>query len=297
MAPFFVHQEFLNYLSSEKRFSEHTCVAYKKDINQFLEHTGVLSYSELKEIDSKLVRGWIVNLIEEDYASTSVNRKISSLRTYFKWLVKVNAIDYSPMQTVQGPKVSKNNPSFAQQKELTTQKMSSLFGGDFDGLRDCLMFEFFYQTGIRSSELVSLKDKDVNFKSIKVLGKRNKERLIPISTQLFELIQEYRVERDQLMDKSEMFFLLNNGKKLYPKFVYRKINNYLSKATGLEKKSPHVLRHTFATHLLNNGAGLEVLKELLGHASLSATQIYTHNSFAELTNIYSQSHPRGHKKE
>lgn len=296
MAPFFVHKEFLSYLSSEKRFSEHTSVAYNKDINQFLEYADVLSESDIKEIDSRLVRGWIVSLVEEEYANTSVNRKISSLRTYFKWLVKVDVIESSPMQTVQGPKVSKNNPSFAQQKDLSTQKLSSLFGDDFDGVRDNLMFEFLYQTGIRSSELVNLKDCDVNSSSIKVLGKRNKERLIPISNQLFLLIQKYRDERDRLVEKSEVFFLLKDGKKLYPKFVYRKINSYLSKVTGLEKKSPHVLRHTFATHLLNNGAGLEVLKELLGHASLSATQVYTHNSFTELTNIYSQSHPRGHKK-
>tara|TARA_B110000114_G_C14775887_1_gene270721 strand:- start:87 stop:554 length:468 start_codon:yes stop_codon:yes gene_type:complete len=153
----------------------------------------------------------------------------------------------------------------------------------------------FYQTGIRSSELIGLIDSDVGLNQIKVLGKRNKERIIPISIYLFKLIEIYRSMRSELIVNHENFFVLNNGKKLYSKFVYRKINSYLGMTTGLEKKSPHVLRHTFATHMLNNGAGLEVLKELLGHASLSATQVYTHNSFAEITSIYSQSHPRGKK--
>jgi len=163
-------------------------------------------------------------------------------------------------------------------------------------VRDQLMVEVFYQTGIRSSELVNLKDVNVSNVSVKVLGKRNKERIIPISGPLYELVSKYRLSRMEIEPNSEFFFILNSGKKLYPKFVYRKINAYLGRATELEKKSPHVLRHTFATHMLNSGAGLEVLKELLGHANLSATQIYTHNSFAQLTSIYSQSHPRGHKK-
>jgi integrase/recombinase XerC len=158
------------------------------------------------------------------------------------------------------------------------------------------MFEVLYQTGIRSSELVNLRDVNVDKQQIKVLGKRNKERIIPIGEQLGELINRYRDLRKELLANNDYFFVLNSGKKLYPKFVYRKINKYLGLVTDLEKKSPHVMRHTFATHMLNNGAGLEALKELLGHASLSATQIYTHNSFSEITTIYSQSHPRGHKK-
>lgn len=295
MAPFFMH-DFLNYLSTERRFSEHTCLAYKKDIEQFIEFSGVIQQSELLEVEAKLIRGWIVDLIDNGYVNRSVNRKLSSLRTYFGWLAKTGTIDKNPMQSIKGPKAEKRLPSFAQQQEFKESKTKVLFGEDFDGVRDKLMFEVLYQTGIRSSELVNLRDVNVDKQQIKVLGKRNKERIIPIGEQLGELINRYRDLRKELLANNDYFFVLNSGKKLYPKFVYRKINKYLGLVTDLEKKSPHVMRHTFATHMLNNGAGLEALKELLGHASLSATQIYTHNSFSEITTIYSQSHPRGHKK-
>jgi len=295
MVPFFMH-DFLNYLSTERRFSEHTCLAYKKDIEQFIEFSGVIQQSELLEVEAKLIRGWIVDLIDNGYVNRSVNRKLSSLRTYFGWLAKTGTIDTNPMQSIKGPKAEKRLPSFAQQQEFKESKTKVLFGEDFDGVRDKLMFEVLYQTGIRSSELVNLRDVNVDKQQIKVLGKRNKERIIPIGEQLGELINRYRDLRKELLANNDYFFVLNSGKKLYPKFVYRKINKYLGLVTDLEKKSPHVMRHTFATHMLNNGAGLEALKELLGHASLSATQIYTHNSFSEITTIYSQSHPRGHKK-
>ncbi|MDA7580845.1 tyrosine-type recombinase/integrase [Crocinitomicaceae bacterium] len=288
--------DFLNYLSTERRFSEHTCLAYKKDIEQFIEFSGVIQQSGLLEVEAKLIRGWIVDLIDNGYVNRSVNRKLSSLRTYFGWLAKTGTIDTNPMQSIKGPKAEKRLPSFAQQQEFKESKTKVLFGEDFDGVRDKLMFEVLYQTGIRSSELVNLRDVNVDKQQIKVLGKRNKERIIPIGEQLGELINRYRDLRKVLLANNDYFFVLNSGKKLYPKFVYRKINKYLGLVTDLEKKSPHVMRHTFATHMLNNGAGLEALKELLGHASLSATQIYTHNSFSEITTIYSQSHPRGHKK-
>jgi integrase/recombinase XerC len=238
----------------------------------------------------------MVDLIERDYNATSVNRKLSSLRTYFKWLMKEGRVESNPVSRVNGPKTSKRLPSFAQKKELTAEKIEPLFAEDFDGVRDQLVFEILYQTGIRSSELIELLDDNVREDAIKVRGKRNKERIIPISPALSKLVRSYRTLRSGLTAQDPQFFLLNNGKKLYPKFVYRKINIYLGKATELEKKSPHVLRHTCATHMLNNGAGLEVLKELLGHANLSATQIYTHNSFSQLTHIYSQAHPRGGQK-
>ena len=296
MAPFFLLDEFIQYLTAERRFSEHTCIAYRKDIEQFLEFSDATTQKDIQEINSRLIRGWMVSMMEEGYSSTSVNRKISSLRTYFKWLRKEGIVLANPLQTVVGPKNEKRLPSFAQKKELDAERIELLFEEDFEGQRDRLMFEFLYQTGIRSSELVNLKDQDVQQDRIKVLGKRNKERFIPISGELFYQVQEYRKLREEIAGSPGNFFLLKTGKKLYPKFVYRKINSYLGKATELEKKSPHVLRHTFATHMLNNGAGLEVLKELLGHANLSATQIYTHNSFSQLTHIYSQSHPRGRKK-
>lgn len=296
MAPFLVLEQFIQYLATQKRFSEHTCTAYRKDLEQFHEHAAITSPEELREVNSKLVRGWMVDLVEHDYTATSVNRKLSSLRTYFKWLMKEGRVESNPVSRVNGPKTARRLPSFAQKKELTVEKIEPLFGDDFDGIRDHLVFEMLYQTGIRSSELIELQDSNVRHDTIKVRGKRNKERIIPISNELGKLVYTYRKMREELPFREAQFFLLNNGKKLYPKFVYRKINNYLGKATELEKKSPHVLRHTCATHMLNNGAGLEVLKELLGHANLSATQIYTHNSFSQLTHIYSQAHPRGGQK-
>lgn len=295
VTPFLFYTEFLQYIQAQKRFSEHTVLAYEKDVEQFYDFCGVSTSKDLIEIHPRLIRGFIVHLMDQGMEATTVNRKLSSLRTYFKWLVKEGVIEKNPIARVAGPKTKKQLPVFAQQKDLAEQKIESFFSADFEGIRDRLMLEFFYQTGIRSSELINLPDTGVSRTQIKVLGKRNKERIIPISEALFELIELYRNERSKLSLESPNFFVLKTGKKLYPKFVYRKINDYLGKATELKKKSPHVLRHTFATHMLNNGAGLEVLKEILGHANLSATQIYTHNSFSQLTHIYSQSHPRGHK--
>jgi integrase/recombinase XerC len=287
---------FIDFLSAQKRFSEHTAVAYRKDLKQFLEFAEISKEEELKEVSPRLIRGWMVDLMENDYVSQSVNRKLSTLRTYFKWLKKESVITENPMKLVRGPKNNKRLPSFVQQKQLTKDKLADTFANDFEGQRDRLMFELLYQTGIRLSELINLKDVDTSNAQIKVLGKRNKERIIPISRDLSELIGKYRKLRNEIPVSTDCLLVLKTGKNLYPKFVYRRINKYLSLATDVKKKSPHVLRHTFATHMLNNGAGLEVLKELLGHANLSATQVYTHNSFAELTAIYSQSHPRGQQK-
>lgn len=284
---------FLDFISAQKRFSEHTVVAYRKDLEQFLEFAEIVSLSDFMEVNPRLIRGWMVNLMEGEYATQSVNRKLSTLRTFFKWLKKEGVIAENPMKLVRGPKNNKRLPSFVQQKQLSDSNLSDIFSNDFDGIRDRLMFELLYQTGIRLSELIGLKESNVSRTQIKVLGKRNKERIIPISSSLSQLIENYKSQRQQLPVSTDSLLVLKTGKILYPKFVYRRINKYLSLATDVKKKSPHVLRHTFATHMLNNGAGLEVLKELLGHANLSATQVYTHNSFAELTAIYSQSHPRG----
>lgn len=294
--PFFMLDNFIDFLSAQKRFSEHTAIAYRKDLEQFLEFADISNEDDLKEVSARLIRGWMVDLMENDYVPQSVNRKLSTLRTYFKWLKKESVISENPMKLVRGPKNNKRLPSFVQQKQLAPEKLEDTFSDDFEGQRDRLMFELLYQTGIRLSELINLKDADTSNAQIKVMGKRNKERIIPVSRELSELINNYRKLRAEIAVSTNSLLVLNTGKNLYPKFVYRKINKYLSIATDVRKKSPHVLRHTFATHMLNNGAGLEVLKELLGHANLSATQVYTHNSFAELTAIYSQSHPRGQQK-
>ena len=296
MAPFFV-QKFLAYLQKEKRYSEHTCLAYQKDIEQFLDFTLIIKESELTELSSLVVRGWMVDLIDNSYSNRSVNRKLSSLRSFFKWLKRENIITLNPIQKVQGPKTEKRLPSFVRASDLEIEKLDEMFDESFEGVRDKLIIEVFYQTGIRLSELINLKNSDVELDRIKVVGKRNKERLIPISSTLFLQIEEYRklLKLNEL--ENEFLFLLKSGNKIYTKLVYRIINSYLGLVTNLDKCSPHVLRHTFATHMLNNGAGLETLKDLLGHSNLSATQVYTHNSFKQITNIYSQAHPSGHKKK
>ncbi len=287
--------KFESYLNIERRLSSHTLIAYLKDVSQFLEFALVETEIELNEISHQVVRSWIVDLINAGANNRSVNRKLSALRTFFKWAIKEDLVSVNPMLRVKGPKQGRKLPEFVRKEELDLDKIEPLFSDGWTGYRDRLMLETFYQTGIRLSELIELRRASIEDKAIKVLGKRNKERIIPITIQLErELIELY--ESDFNTETGEPYiFLTNKGNKLYPKFVYRKINYYLSILTNLQKKSPHVLRHTFATHMLNNGAGLETLKEILGHANLSATQIYTHNSFDELNKIYKQAHPRGHK--
>ena len=296
MAPFFVHN-FLSYLQTEKRYSENTRLAYERDIIQFLDFSAVNSEVDLKEIDSLLIRGWMVDLMEKEYTKRSVNRKLSTLRSFFRWLKRENTIGMNPMQRVQGPKTEKRLPSFARTSDLLAEKLDEVFEDELEGVRNRLIVELFYQTGIRLSELIDLLNSNIEKDRIKVIGKRNKERVIPITPTLFEMIEMYRNEYRPCVDDSAYLLILKSGKKLYPKLVYRIINSYLGLVTNLDTCSPHVLRHTFATHMLNNGAGLETLKDLLGHANLSATQVYTHNSFKQITNIYSQAHPRGHKKK
>ncbi len=286
---------FVQYLQVEKRYSDHTVHAYQVDIEQFCVFLGLNSLEQAALVRPTAIRSWVVGLFEDGVTKKTINRKLSALRTFFKWLKKEGLVNVNPMIKVNGPKNEKRLPSFAKETELEPNKLETLFSDDFEGIRDRLMFEMFYQTGIRLSELIGLKESDVTTDHIRVLGKRNKERLIPVSRALLNLVEQYRVLKRSSGLDSLAFFVLNNGNKIYPKFVYRKINDYLGSVTSLDKTSPHVLRHTFATHMLNNGAGLETLKDLLGHASLSATQVYTHNSFAQLNRIYSQAHPRGHK--
>jgi integrase/recombinase XerC len=287
-------QKFYEYLRFEKRFSEHTLVAYTTDLEQFVVFSEVTSLQAITQLKTVFIRGWIVQLMEDGYSNKSVNRKLASLRTLFKWLRKEGISVENPMSRIRGPKVEKRLPSFAREQELGSDRTKHLFNDDFNGLRDELMLELFYQTGIRLSELIGLTLQDIQSNSIKVLGKRNKERIIPISSSLHQIIQRYIAAR-AVFAKCNRLLMLENGKPLYPAFVYRKIHQMLGTLTTLDKRSPHVLRHTFATHMLNNGAGLETLKALLGHASLAATQVYTHNSFAQLNQIYRHAHPRMNK--
>lgn len=286
-------EQFLTYLTTEKRVSDHTSTAYSNDVETFLTFVAVETEQDLKELTYQNVRGWIVELINNNNSNRTVNRKLSSLRTFFKWAQKNQIIDIDPMLKIKGPKQEKRLPEFVKEDEIEIEDFDTLFPEGFSGLRDRLIIEVFYQTGIRLSELIGLKQVDFENEKIKVLGKRNKERIIPITTSLSDQIKDYLQSPVYKEANIEYIFITDKGKKMYPKFVYRKVNYYLSMITNLTKRSPHVLRHTFATHMLNNGAGLETLKEILGHASLSATQVYTHNSFDQISKIYKQSHPRG----
>jgi len=290
MTTFLFAFEFETYIRSEKRFSEHTLQAYRVDVAQFFDFAQIKTPEELHETTTKLVRGWMVDLSNQQYTNTSINRKLSALRTYFRFLKRNNLVYKNPLHNLKGPKVEKRLPHFAQERSLDNQQLFLQMN-----VRDVLMVELFYQTGIRLSELIELTIDSLSDNKIKVKGKRNKERIIPISAELMQQINAYRDECQRNGFHNRSLILTDKGTKLYPKFVYRKINTYLSRATELQKCSPHVLRHTFATHMLNNGAGIETIKTLLGHASLAATQVYTHNSFAQLTHVYSLAHPRGRK--
>jgi integrase/recombinase XerC len=286
---------FIGYLTFEKRYSQHTICAYQNDLVQFIDFACIKKIEEFNEINTPTIRGWVVDLFDKKKTAKSINRKLAALRTFFKWLRKEGLVFTNPMSNIQGPKNEKRLPAFAKESELYPEKLDVLFNNSIDGMRDKLMFELFYQTGIRLNELIELRVSNIMDDAIKVMGKRNKERIIPISSSLSELLNAYLIQKNKVFGESIFVFSLKLGKKMYPMLVYRRINQYLSVATNLDKKSPHVLRHTFATHMLNRGTGLETLKDLLGHANLSATQVYTHNSFAQLTNIYSQAHPRGDK--
>jgi len=286
---------FIGYLTFEKRYSHHTICAYQNDLVQFIDFACIKKIEEFNEINTPTIRGWVVDLFDKKKTAKSINRKLAALRTFFKWLRKEGLVFSNPMSKIQGPKNEKRLPAFAKESELYPEKLEVLFNNSIDGIRDKLMFELFYQTGIRLNELIELRVSNFMDDAIKVIGKRNKERIIPISSSLSDLLKAYLTQKNKVFGESIFVFSQKLGKKMYPMLVYRRINQYLSVATNLDKKSPHVLRHTFATHMLNRGTGLETLKDLLGHANLSATQIYTHNSFAQLTNIYSQAHPRGDK--
>ena len=283
---------FLHYLSYEKRFSVHTIVAYENDVKQFYESLGITD-EEIIELTHRDIRGYLVSLVDLNHENTTINRKLSSLKTFFKFLKREEKISHNPMVKVQGLKQKKLLPQFVPENQLWDKSTFNEYEEPLLNLRDELILELFYQTGIRLSELINLETNQVQSTQIKVLGKRNKERIIPIAKPLKELIDQYLHLRVNLADNCQFLIINNKGKKLESKFVYSKVNYYLSKVTNLKKRSPHVLRHTFATHMLNNGASLESIKSILGHTDLTATQVYTHNSFKQIKNIYKSSHPRG----
>ena len=288
--------EFQKYLVSEKRFSTHTVKAYLKDLEQFLIFvTATVSISSPSEITHKTIRAWLVSLVVDDQVSSnSVNRKLSSLKTYFRFLMLTGLLEVNPTLKVVAPKLKKRLPEFVDQGAMDAFLAPELFQDDFEGVRNHFIIELFYQTGMRLSELLTLtvQDFEISTGTLKVLGKRNKERLVPVNQSLMRLGEDYLSKRLEISSNSFQLFITLKGKSAYPKMVYNVVNSYLAQVSTLNKKSPHVLRHTFATHMLNNGADLNSIKEILGHANLSATQIYTHNSFEKLKSIYKQAHPR-----
>jgi len=285
--------KFLEYLEFEKRYSKHTIVSYKTDLLQFDVYLSVLFEVGIEEATHVMIRSWMVTLVESGISSRTINRKKSTLQVFYKYLKAKVLIEESPMQKVVAPKVEKRLPHYVKRQDMESLFSEVEFTNDFSGSRDRLILELFYSTGMRLSELVELKEGSVLEDSIKVVGKRNKERMIPITGVMRGKIIDYiRFKRNDFPGSTQSLFVTDKGEKLYQKFVYRKVKHYLSLVTSQSKKSPHVLRHTFATHMLDNGAELNGIKEMLGHASLSATQVYTHNSIEKLKNVYKQAHPR-----
>jgi len=285
---------FMNCLEKEKRYSKHTITAYRIDLNQFKKFLSNIYETDLNAADSNMIRSWVVSLMDNGQSVKTVNRKISTLKSFYHYLLETGSIKQSPTHKITAPKNKKPLPVFMKNSEMDTLFGTETFGDDFSAQRDELILEILYSCGIRLSELIGLEESSISeYQSgLKVLGKRNKERIVPLHASLLKKIKSYLQTKREAGFSSLHLLVTDKGEKLYPKFVYRKVNYYLGQVTTARKKSPHVLRHTFATHMLNNGADLNVIKELLGHSNLSATEIYTHNSIEKLKNIYKRAHPR-----
>ncbi len=291
-----IRDSFYLYIQLEKRFSAHTVAAYKSDLTQFgdfISNTyGIISYGE---VTFDMIRSWLASLIDSGLASRTVNRKLSSLKAYFRYLLKEELIAVNPVSKATSLSIPSRLPVYASVSEMETMLHLSEKENSFGLKRDLLIIEILYSTGIRLAELIGLKinDLDRSALTIKVTGKRNKQRIIPVSEELIVLIDEYLKSRSEIARPGvSEIIVTDQGKKAYPVFIYRKVKHYLSLAGVRGVKSPHVLRHTFATHMLNEGADLNAIKELLGHSSLAATQVYTHNSIEKLKSIYKLAHPR-----
>jgi len=291
---------FITYLSHEKKYSPHTVKAYEKDLSDFSifcekEH----ELNNIESVSYPIIRNWIVTLVDHNISKRSVNRKVTSLKSYYKFLMKTGSIAANPLAGHKALKTAKKIEIPFSEAEMDKLLNELPFENSFTGIRDRLIIELFYATGMRRSELINLsvKNLDLTNHSLKVLGKRNKERIIPLLGSTIRLFDEYFVLRKELdnVQDSEAVFLTSKGNKIYAMLVYRIINGYFSKVSSKVKKSPHILRHTFATHMLNKGADLNSVKELLGHSSLASTQVYTHNSIAELKKVHARAHPRNSK--
>jgi integrase/recombinase XerC len=291
-------QSFIDYLKFEKRYSAHTILSYNDDLVQFFDFLDKqFGKLDLTEISSGFVRSWLASLKDDDVTARTINRKISTLKSFFKFQLKQGKIENTPMGNIISPKISKRLPVFIKEKDLVdlTNALNTNTE-DWDSLNTKMLITIFYSTGMRLSELINLKEKQVDFsrKQLKILGKGNKERIIPAGVDLLTIIRDYINEKRKVFEKTDDALLVSSkGKKLYPKYAYNLVRDILTEEVKtLDKKSPHVLRHTFATHLMNNGANLDAVKELLGHASLASTQVYTHNTIEKLKNVYKKAHPK-----
>ena len=290
-------QSFLDYLKFQKRYSRHTIISYQYDLESF--HTFLqaqFDVAEVQEVKPPYIRSWLASLKEEENSSRTINRKISSLKTFFKHLIRKEIVATNPMATIVTPKQSKRLPEFVDSRDTKTLFESVEFTDDWNGKTERLAISLLYNTGVRQAELIGLRENQIDYSksTIKVLGKGSKERIIPIGEELLKEIKEYVKLKKELEEAPDRSVLLvrANGQKLYPKWLYNVVKRNLSLVTTIEKKSPHVLRHTFATHLSNNGADLNAVKELLGHSSLAATQVYMHNTIEKLKDIYKKAHPK-----
>ncbi len=287
---------FYRYLEYEKRYSPHTLVTYKIDLRQFSDFLASKNINRWQDVTLKTIRQWIVELHDVGIAPVTIHRKISALKSFLKFLMREQILESNPADGVISPKIPKRLPVFVKEKEMDLLLDTVPFSNDFSGIRDKFIITLLYGTGMRLSEMVNLRLQDIDRgqKVIKVLGKRNKERIIPIFKELEKEITKYLSARNEAFPDpgTDIVILTSKGKPAYPKLIYRVVNKHLALVSTISKKSPHVIRHTFATALLNHGADLNAIKELLGHSNLSATEIYTHNSFEKLNNIYKQAHPR-----
>lgn len=290
-------QSFLDYLTFQKRYSRHTVISYQNDLDDFFDFSKVeFAVVNPGEITAALVRSWLASLKEKGIESKTINRKISTLKSFFKYHLKEGSVQKSPMATIVSAKVKKRLPQFVSEKDTGTLFNYVEFPDDWTGKTDRLVFHLLYNTGMRQAELINLKVShiDVGNNTLKVLGKGNKERILPVSKDLSQLIQTYLTDKNSTLPAADKEILLVNekGKSLYPKYVYNLVKKYLTSVTTIDKKSPHVMRHTFATHMMNNGADINAVKELLGHSSLAATQVYTHNTIEKLKEVYKKAHPK-----
>ncbi len=287
--------DFLEYLLYQKRYSTHSITAYKNDLTSFHQFAEMEGFKKIEEINHLIIRKWLISLMENGLEARSINRKISSLKSYYKFLIREGRVQINPMSKIINPKMSKKLPEFVEKAQMDNMfDWDNVFDAGFEGIRNRTIILLFYNTGMRLSELRGLKKNDIDFSNLhlKVLGKRNKERIIPFTIDFKKDLLLYLQSIPADYCHTEYLFAQRNGKSLYPKLIYNIVNETLAKITTLRKKSPHVLRHTFATHMLNNGADLNAIKEILGHANLSATQVYTHNSIEKLKKTYKQAHPK-----